>query len=167
MVIHKVLLDKRDVPAPNFYEATINGACFLGAGSEGEAALREFIDATQANTLVAPELKAAFDAPPPGTLLLVSAKLLELLRIAAIEQLNIDGNQLIGGLQDAPVFASIFMTGGKAGLRLTLPGSTTKSIYVVLSRLKRHGIKLSELFDLGDNTGDKLPGNVPPPRPQK
>src|SRR5579862_811269 len=166
VVFHKLLSNNRNA-VTIFSEATLNGASVLASGKDAEAAQREIIDATQANAPVAPELKAAFDAPPPGTLLLVSAKLLEILRIVAIEQANLDGDKLIGGLTDAPVFASIFMTGGKAGLRATLPGSTTKSIYVILSRLKRSGVKLDDLFDLGDNTGDKLPGNVPPPPPQK
>lgn len=167
LTFHKLLTNNRN-SVTIFSEAVLNGANILASGRDAEAALREFIDATQANTPIAPELKAAFDAPQSGTLLLVSAKMLEIIRIAAIEQLNIDGDQLVGGLPDAPVFTSVFMAGGKAGLRGTLPGSTIKSLYAVIGRLRRHGIKLDDLLNMGDKTDDvKLPRNIPPPPPQK
>ena len=163
------VIDK-DITGPYLAHATVNGAFVLGGGPKPEEALKNLIDAAQSNAPVAPEMKSAFDAPPPGTLVLLSAKLVEIVRLAAIETLadTVPPEQIVHDLADAPVFVSVFMHDGKAGLRVTLPGATTSSLYQIVRRLRGHGINVLELIGLGGAKPDnaKLPGgNVPPPPP--
>ncbi len=150
-------------------QAEIGGQTVLGFGSKPEAGLGALIDSA-GGAPVSPEHIAAFAAPPPGTLFMASVKLLEMVRIAAGELLpdNIDSDQIVSALPDAPVSLSVFMHGGKAGLRAKLPGTTAGALFAVNSRLRHQNIDVMELVGMGNKKAEeKIPGNIPAPPPQK
>lgn len=148
----------------------VKGQWIAGAGINVDESIKRMIDLSLSDAPVAPELKAAFDAPQPGTLVLISAQLLEVLSMFSGDILgeNITPDQIVGGLKDDPLTVSVFVHDGKAGVRGTIPGATAGSIYVAFARLRRHGINISDLLGpRKKDDGIKAPGNIPAPPPEK
>ncbi len=159
--------------------AVVNGHWICGVGVKPDESIKRLIDRwtsggglKQDSQGASNEERAAFASPPPGTLVLLSVKLLDVATMFSGDLLgdNIMPEQITGGLPDDPVFISAFANEGKIGLRATLPGTTAGSIYAVTARLRRHGVNVFEMMGLGGakkSSGETVPGNVPPPPPEK
>ena len=158
--------------------AVVKGQWVAAVGVKPEDSIKRLIDRLAPDAApiahgggVSDAEKTAFGAPLPGTLVLLSAKLLDVATMFSGDLLgdNIMPEQIIGGLPDDPVFISVFVHDGKVGIRGTMPGSTAGSLYAVSARLRRHGINVGEMLGMSGHKPDatKVPGNIPAPPPEK
>jgi hypothetical protein len=145
----------------------LDGVFLMSFGSIAQKNVKDAIDRKAAPPALSKDLAVSFGAPQPGTLAAVSVRVFEFARplLAHLLPPEVPAQQIVGGLEDAPVSAAVFMNGSKAGVRFTLPGTTAGSAFRAASRLRRSNIDLLDLLTpFGGKTKERLlrPGPLTP-----
>lgn len=156
-------------------QAAVSGGLIFSIGNDPKTPVKSGLDRALKPTPLPAEIAAIFNAPAPGTFVLVALRAVELTGHFVSSNLpgQITYEQLTAGLEDVPISGAFFSRDGKVGVRATLPGLTAGSFMRMYFRLKRANVDvlgiLGELL-AANATGAPVPkaGNVAaPPPPEK